>query len=139
MFQETTLIGNLGDDPRMSYTPSGQTVCDFPVAVNKRWTAQDGTPQESTTWFRITVWGKQAEICSQYLIKGRQVMIKGEMKEARAYINRDGQPAAQLELTARQVLFLSGGAGAAAGSNANGAAHREPAAELAMEGEDIPF
>ena len=137
MFQETTLIGNLGDDPQMRYTPNGVAVCDFPVAVNKRWTARDGQTQESTTWFRVSVWEKQAEICSQYLTKGRQVLVKGEMKEARAYINRDGQPAAQLELTARQVLFL--------GSNANGpgpgsAGHREPLDEnAAFETDDVPF
>ena len=136
MYQEITIVGNLGDDPRMQYTPSGQAVADFPVAVNKRWTAQDGTAQESTTWFRITVWGKQAEVCSQYLTKGRQILAKGEMKEARAYINRDGQPAAQLEVTAHQIIFLGGG-GDRNGAVATG--HREPVAEPAFAGEDVPF
>ncbi|MCB9150269.1 MAG: single-stranded DNA-binding protein [Caldilineaceae bacterium] len=136
MYQEITIVGNLGDDPRMQYTPSGQAVADFPVAVNKRWTAQDGTPQESTTWFRITVWGKQAEVCSQYLTKGRQILAKGEMKEARAYINRDGQPAAQLEINARQIIFLGGGVNNA---SANGAGHRQTEPEFTMEGDDVPF
>jgi single-strand DNA-binding protein len=109
MFQKTIIVGYLGRDPEMRYTPSGVPVTSFSVAVNRRWTDQQGQPQEKTTWFRVTAWRKLAELCNQYLSKGRQVLVEGDI-DASAWLGQDGQPRASLELTARTVRFLSGGA-----------------------------
>jgi len=105
MYQKTVIVGNLGNDPEMRYTPSGVPVTSFSVAVNKRWTDQNGDLQEKTTWFRVTAWRKLAEQCAQYLHKGRLVLVEGDI-DASAWTGQDGQPRATLELTARVVRFL---------------------------------
>lgn len=100
-FQQCIIQGNLGRDPELRYTPDGTPVCDFSVAVNNY--------KDEVTWFKVTVWRKQAETCNQYLRKGSAVLVVGEIA-ASAYIPRDGgDPRASLELTARDVRFLSGG------------------------------
>lgn len=105
MYQNTVIVGNLGRDPEMRYTPSGIPVTNFTVAVNERWVDQDNQPQERTTWFRVTAWRKLAEVCNQYLSKGRQVLVEGRVS-ASAWQNQAGEPQAALELTARTVKFL---------------------------------
>ncbi|MCS7038176.1 MAG: single-stranded DNA-binding protein [Anaerolineae bacterium] len=107
MYQRTEVIGHLGRDPEMRYTPNGQAVTTFSVATTRRWTGQDGQPQEKTTWFRVTAWGKLGELCNQYLSKGRLVLVEGEV-DASAWMGQDGQPRATLELRARDVRFLGG-------------------------------
>ncbi len=107
MFQECIIVGNLGRDPEMRFTPDGQPVTSFSVAVNRRWTNQDGTQSEKTTWFRVTTWGRSAETCNQYLKKGRLVLVAGEI-DVSTFMGQDGQPRATLELRARQVKFLGG-------------------------------
>ena len=129
MYQQITLIGNLGNDPEMRYTPSGVAVASFSLAVNKSWTTESGEKQDKTTWFRVTCWRKQAEVVSQYLGKGKQVMVVGEIEEARAFTDKSGNQRASLEVTATTVRFLSGGAAGAAGNG------QEPAAD----DENIPF
>ena len=109
MYQKTIVAGHLGRDPEMRYTPSGQPVTTFTVAANRRWTHAQGQSQEKTTWFRVTAWGKLGELCNQYLVKGRSVLVEGEV-DASAFTGQDGQPHCTLELTARTVRFL-GGAG----------------------------
>ena len=104
MHQTTIIIGNVGRDPELRFTPSGVPVCSFSVATSRSWTDADGVKQERTTWFRVTAWRKLAEICNQYLAKGRQVMVEGEV-DVSAWIN-DGEARATLELTARTVKFL---------------------------------
>ncbi len=144
MYQQIMLIGNLGNDPEMRYTPSGVPVASFSLAVNRTWTGQDGQKQDKTTWFRVTTWRKQAEIVSQYLTKGSKVMIIGEIEEARPYTDRDGNQRASLEVTAQTVKFLSGrgdtptGAEASSGSSSSGrpAPHSEGPE---VRDEDIPF
>lgn len=147
MYQQITLVGNLGSDPDMRYTPSGVPVASFSLAVNKSWTGQDGQRQDKTTWFRITTWNKQAEIVSQYLSKGRRVMVVGEMEEARAYTDREGNMRASLEVRANIVKFLSGrnddmdggmGMGAPQAQAAPPAASNN-AEEPDLSEEDIPF
>ena len=101
------MIGNLGNAPEMRYTPSGVAVASFSLAVNKEWTTDAGK-QSKTVWFRVTTWRKQAEIVSQYLVKGSKVMVVGEVEEARAFTDRDGNNRASLEVTAQVVKFLSG-------------------------------
>ncbi len=107
MYQKTIIVGNLGRDPEMRYTPSGTAVTNFSVAVSRRWTGRDGTQQEKTTWFRVAAWEKLAELSNQYLSKGRRVLVEGEV-DASAWQGQDGQPRASLELTARNIQFLGG-------------------------------
>ena len=107
MYQSCTLIGNLGNDPESRFTPSGVPVATFSLAVNKEWTTDAGK-QSKTTWFRVTTWRKQAEIVGQYLHKGSKVMVVGEVEEARAFTDRDGNNRASLEFTANVVKFLDG-------------------------------
>ncbi|NUQ36978.1 MAG: single-stranded DNA-binding protein [Caldilineales bacterium] len=132
MYQQLMLIGNLGRDPEMRYTPSGVPVTTFSVAVNKRWTGQDGAQQEKTTWFRVTAWRKTAELCNEYLRKGAKVMITGEV-DASAYTAQDGAPRAALEVTARDVRFLSS---ATQGGEYESSSLREAPP---TEEEEIPF
>jgi single-strand DNA-binding protein len=135
MFQQIMLVGNVGSDPELRYTPSGVPVCNFRIAVNKRWTNQEGEQEEKTTWFRVAVWRKQAEVVAQYLTKGRLVMVVGEVEEANAYLNRNNELAASIEVTGRLVKFLG-----AAGSDAesNGAAGFDQGVPEAVMA-DIPF
>lgn len=107
MYQQLMLIGNLGNDPEMRYTPSGVPVASFNLAVSRSWTGQDGQRQDKTTWFRVSVWNKQAEIVTQYLAKGHRVLVLGEVEEARVYTDRDGNPRASLEVKAQTVRFLT--------------------------------
>lgn len=128
MFQQTMIIGNLGRDPEMRYTSNGKAVCDFSVAVSRQYTDSSGQRQEKTTWFRVTAWEKLGELCNQYLTKGRQVMVIGEVS-ASAYMPKDGgtEPRATIELRADTVKFLGnrgeggapGSGGAASGSGDN--------------------
>lgn len=107
MYQEFTIVGNVGRDPELRYTQSGVAVCDFSVAVNKVYTTSGGERREETTWVRVTVWRRTAETVNQYLKKGRQVLCVGEASVS-AYLDRSGQPAASLEMTANIVKFLGG-------------------------------
>lgn len=114
MYQKLTIVGNLGSDPEMRYTPSGQAVTNLSVATNRRWTDGNGQQHEETCWFRVSVWGKQAETCNQYLSKGRQVLIEGRLtpdRESggpRIWTDQNGNPRASYEMTALEVRFLGG-------------------------------
>ena len=106
-YEHTVIVGHLGRDPEMRYTPNGKPVTNFSVAVSRKFTSKDGKTVEKTKWFRVTAWDKLAELCNQYLRKGRLVLVAGEI-DASAYANQAGEPAASLELTAREVKFLGG-------------------------------
>ncbi len=107
MYQYTVIVGNVGRDPEMRYTPGGTAVCDFSVAVNRRWTdKQTNEMREKTTWFRVTCWNRLAETVNQYVYKGMRVLVAGEV-DASAWVDNEGNPRATLELTARDVKFLS--------------------------------
>lgn len=106
-WHQTIIVGNLGGDPELRYMQSGQAVCNFSVAVNERWRdRQSGDQRERTTWYRVSVWGPQAESCNTYLSKGSQVFVTGNVS-ARGYMNNNGEAAASLDLRARDVRFLS--------------------------------
>lgn len=137
MYQQITLAGNLGSDPEMKYTPSGVPVTKFSVAVNKSWTGQDGTRQEKTTWFRVTAWRALAETCAKYLSKGRQVLVIGEIEEARPWTDRDGNTRASLEVTAQVVRFI--GTRGDDGGGYNGSSSMSNDSEDIGSEEDIPF
>lgn len=106
MFQQLILVGNLGGDPEMRYTSTGVPVTNFNLAVSKRRTTGEGEVQEKTTWFRINIWRRQAEVASQYLTKGAKVMVIGEIEQARPWTDRDGNLQATIEVTATQFRFL---------------------------------
>lgn len=143
MYQQITLVGNLGNDPEMRYTPSGVPVASFNLAVNKSWVNQEGQRQDKTLWFRVTAWRKQAETVSQYLTKGRQVLVIGEIEEARPWTDRDGNQRASLEVTAQTIKFLGGRGDAPAGHEPAGAARPQESAAASggaeLRDEDIPF
>ncbi|GAB4430396.1 MAG: hypothetical protein Kow00106_24990 [Anaerolineae bacterium] len=129
-YQYTIIIGNVGRDPELRYTPSGVAVCDFSVAVTRRWNdRQTNEQREKTTWFRVSAWRNLAETANQYVRKGMQIMVAGEV-DASAYTGQDGQPRATLEITARDIQFLG-----RRGEVEEGAAAEYPAADA----EDLPF
>ena len=113
MYHTIIIVGNLGRDPEMRYTPSGQAVTNFSVATNRKYTNSDGQSVEETIWFRISAWGKQAEVCNQYLRKGSKVLVEGRMVAdsstggPRIWNRQDGTPAASFEVSASTVRFLS--------------------------------
>lgn len=108
MFMELILVGNVGRDPELRYTDGGSAVCDFSLATNRSWKDRDGNRQSEVTWWRVTVWGQQAEIVNTYVKKGRQVLVIVDRIEANAYSAKDGTPQASLDVTARTVRFLGG-------------------------------
>lgn len=110
------IVGNLGRDPEVRYTQSGQAVASFTVATTETWTGRESDRQERTDWHNIVVWGKQAETCGQYLSKGRQVYIEGSIRP-RSYEDRDGNKRYITEIVAQRVQFLGGGGGARAGQS----------------------
>jgi single-strand DNA-binding protein len=114
------LIGNLGKDPEVRYTPGGQAVANFNIATNENWTDKQGQKQERTEWHRIVVWGKTAELCGEYLSKGRQVYIEGRL-QTREWQNKEGAKQYTTEIVANQVVFLSGGERGGAGGRGRGA------------------
>jgi single-strand DNA-binding protein len=113
MYQKTIIAGNLGRDPEMRYTPSGQAVTNFSVATNRQYTSSDGQQVKETTWFRISAWGRLAETCNQYLRRGSKVLIEGRLNADQAtggpriWTDQEGQSRASFELTAETVRFLS--------------------------------
>jgi len=105
------IIGNLGNDPEMRFTPQGTAVTSFNVAVNRKWTGSDGNQGEETIWFRVSAWNRLAEICNQYLTKGMQVYIEGRLKPPRVYTDRNGNHRCDPEISANTMLMLSGRGG----------------------------
>ncbi len=101
------VIGHLGSDPEMRYTPNGQSVTNFNVASSRRYRTADGEQREETEWFRVSAFGRLADVCNQYLAKGRQVYVEGRLR-GRSYTDRDGQPRYSLEVNANEVQFLGG-------------------------------
>lgn len=145
------LIGNLGSDPELRYTQSGQAVANFNIATNERWNDKDGQTQERTEWHKIVVWGRQAENCEKYLSKGRQVYIEGRL-QTRDWEDRDGNKRYTTEVVAQSVQFLSGGTGPGATSSGGGSSSRsqpdrdygnDPGPEAnfdqSFDDDDIPF
>lgn len=154
-FNKIILVGNLGRDPELKYTAQGTPVCSFSIATNEKRKDKAGELQDLTTWFRVSVWGKQAETCSQYLAKGRSVYVEGRLREDE-YTDRDGKLRHTLEVHASDVQFLGGRGGGGAGDEgstntryaAEGGADRSgghsPAkgqAEMGggVDDDDIPF
>jgi single-strand DNA-binding protein len=99
------LIGNLGKDPELKYTPSGKAVATFSLATTDRWTSQDGQKQEQTVWHNIVAWGRQGELIKEYLSKGRQVYIEGRIVN-RSYDDKDGNKRYISEIVVQSFQFI---------------------------------
>lgn len=131
------IIGNLGRDPEVRFTPSGRARATFSVATSERWTDQQGQKQERTEWHNVVVWGKQAETCGQYLAKGRQVFVEGRIT-SRSYDDKDGNKKYITEIVARDVRFLGGPGGGGGGPRDSGFA-APPGEDPGPSDDDIPF
>lgn len=99
------LVGNLGRDPEMRHTQAGQSVANFTLATNERWRDKDGQQQERTEWHRIVVWGRLAEVCAEYLSKGRQIYIEGRL-QTRDWEDREGNKRSTTEIVADTMQML---------------------------------
>jgi single-strand DNA-binding protein len=121
------LVGNLGADPEMRYTPSGAGVCELRLATSDSWTDKNGQKQERTEWHRVVVWGKRAEVCAKYLSKGRQVYVEGRI-QTRSWDDKDGNKRYMTEVIANDVQFLGGkdGGGARRGGDEAGPPAPDP-------------
>ena len=132
-YEQIMLVGNLGGDPELRYTPQGHPVANFSLATNRVWTGADGEKREQVVWWRVTCWRGLAESVSQYLAKGREVLVVGRMNpdengNPRTWEGKDGVTRASYEITAQTVKFL--------GSRANGQGTQSVPPD---EAEEIPF
>jgi len=146
------LVGRLGTDPELKHTPSGSSVCNFSIATSESWTDKNsGQKNEKTEWHRIVVWGKQADLCNQYLAKGRQVFLEGKL-QTRKWEDKDGNARYTTEIVCNQVQFLGAKSDAApsnyqAGNASGGASSTSNKTEAPYEiqtdtsfaADDIPF
>jgi len=134
MFHQIIIVGNVGKEPEMRYTPSGQAVTSFSVATSRQYTAGNGEQVKETIWFRVSAWGKVAEICNQYVKKGSKVLVEGRLvpdKETgnpRVYTKQDGSAGASFEVNANTVRFLN-----------DKHEKQEAAGPDVGDGEDMPF
>ena len=126
MFHQLTILGRLGGDPELRYTPANKAVVNLSVAVTEKW-----GDQEKTVWYRATAWEKRAEVLSQYFKKGDMIFLVGRPNPPGAWISND-EARAQNEFTIDQFSFVGGGSG-----QSNGSAPAQPAATPATEGEDL--
>jgi len=142
MYHTIIVAGNVGQDAEMRYTPSGAAVASFSVATNRQYTASNGERVKETIWFRVSAWGKQAEICNQYVKKGMKVLVEGRLTAdqvtggPRVWTGNDGSPRASFEVTAATVRFLS--SRGEYESNV-GAGDQSDAGDMLPPEDDIPF
>jgi len=135
------LMGNLTRDPELRYTSGGTSVCTLRLAVNRRFTTRQGENRDETLFIDVTVWGKQAEVCSQYLSKGRPIFIEGRLRQD-TWTTNEGQKRSKINVVADNFQFLGGAPGGPGGRPAGprpGAAEGAPAAQPDAEEDEIPF
>jgi single-strand DNA-binding protein len=143
MFQQVTLVGNLGKDPELRYTPSGVAVCGLSLAIDRSSKDKEGNKNEKTLWVSVTAWNQLAELAAQYLAKGRQVLVIGDLEDPDKWIdNKTGEPAARTKVTARTIKFLSRGNsdegnGETTPTSPQGA--NQPRSQAPIPEEEIPF
>lgn len=117
------LVGNLGADPELKYTPSNRPVCNLSVATNEVFKDKTGQRQERTEWHRVTVWGEQAEHCQKYLGKGRSVYVEGRL-QTRSWDDKEGKKRYSTDIVADRVVFLGGGGPGGEGGGGGGGRRR---------------
>ena len=135
MVNRVFLIGRLGRDPEIRYTQSRQAVANFSLATTERWADSDGKRQERTEWHRIVVWGKLAEICGQYLKKGRLVFIEGRL-QTRDWDDRDGNKRQTTEIVASNMQMLESRSAVEGGEESG---QQQQPMEVGITDDDIPF
>jgi single-strand DNA-binding protein len=141
MYHTIIIVGNLGRDPEMRYTPSGQAVTNFNVATNRQYTDSNGQQVKETIWFRVSTWGKQAETCNQYLKKGNKVLVEGRLVPdqatggPRVWTRQDGTASASFEISANTVRFLTSRGEAEGGYQSGGDTNQV----ADIDNENIPF
>ena len=133
---KVVLIGNLGGDPEVRFTPGGQAVANFNIATSESWTNKEGNREERTEWHRIVVWGKLAELCGEFLAKGRKVYVEGRL-QTRSY-DKDGVTRYVTEIKAQDIQFLDGGGGEARSSGEGRAASTNNEASTAAPQRSAP-
>jgi len=146
MVNKVILVGRLGRDPELRYTQGGQAVANFTLATNEYFNNRDGERQERTEWHRVVTWGKQAEFCSNYLAKGRQIYVEGRL-QTREWEDKEGEKRRTTEVVAMTVQALgSRGDGAGGGFGADGESDssdsgdsRSSTPPTGPEDSDIPF
>lgn len=144
MVNKVILIGNLGRDPEVRTTTSGQNVASFTLATSRKWRDRDGNRQEQTEWHNVVVWGKQAETAGQYLTKGRQIYVEGRLQTRSWEDKTSGEKRYRTEVVCENFQMLAGGRGGDAGAAhreepAQEEAHAAPFGGGAMGDDDIPF
>lgn len=143
------ILGRLGQDPELKYTPSGAAVCNFSLATSESWTDKNsGQKNEKTEWHRIVVWGKLAELCNQYLSKGRQAFVEGKL-QTRSWDDKDGNKRYTTEISATTVQFIGANQGASNSNSANNNMNQAPtndsqndyniSSDASFASDDIPF
>lgn len=139
MYQQIIVVGRLGRDPEMRFTPAGQAVTTFSLATDRQWVGEDGKQEKVTTWFKITTWGKLAENCNNYLLKGKLALVEGilvcdpKTGGPRTWVGQDGTVRAGFEVKASSVKFLSPHSESTAEAAAGEESNPEPPVD------DIPF
>ncbi len=139
MFHTIIVVGNVGRDPEMRYTPNGQAVTSFSVATSRNYTNSAGQQVKETIWFRVSAWGKQAETCNTYLHKGSKVLVEGRLTAdpasggPRVFTRQDGSTGASFEISAANVRFLS------SKSEGEGPGAGEEGPDIVASDDEIPF
>jgi len=132
------IIGHLGRDPEMRFTPSGRPVTTFSVAVSRSWNTADGERRSETEWFNIVAWGNLAEICKQYLHKGQQVYIEGRL-QTRRWEDNDGQKRTRVEVVANEMMMLGDRRDNSAQSHETEDSDSEDQSEPVVDEDEFPF
>lgn len=138
------VLGRLGQDPELKYTPSGAAVCNFTLATSESWQGKDGQKQERTEWHRVVVWGKLAELCNQYLAKGRQAFVEGSL-QTRSWDDKDGNKRYTTEINAKVVQFIGGSGGSGSQGSSDSSSSDDSGSEdfgaddSNFSSDDIPF
>ena len=131
------IIGHLGKDPEMRYTPSGRPVTTFTVAVSRSWNSADGERHAETEWFNVVAWGNLAEICKQYLTKGQQVYVEGRL-QTRRWDDKEGQKHTSVEIVANEMMML-GERRDASGNNHQPSDETEAPEMTSTDEDEFPF
>jgi len=137
MVNKVILIGNLGRDPEVRSTPSGQPVANFSLATNRRWKDRDGNRQEQTEWHNIVCWGRQAEVAGQYLTKGKRIYVEGRLQTRSWDDKQSGEKKYRTEIVCENFQML-GGRGEEGGGSSSGGEYSGPS-DSGPEDDDIPF
>jgi len=144
-YQKLVIVGNLGNDPELRYTPQGDPVASFSVATNRRWTGRDGQPAEETTWFRVQAWGKQAEPCNQYLHRGSKVLVEGTLVPDKntggpqTWLSNDGTVRSSFTVRAQTVRFMGDSHGGHSADRDDDNGGDPPRSSEPISEDEIPF